>query len=112
MKNKTNRGNNKDLEKATDEVKNLGKSIRSAAKDYSVCHVSLYRYCKKENELELKLEGVKGKAVSWLSQWAASFQRIPGKGTNQLSPPGIKCLLWLVSEGGTILAIFCIKLDL
>ena len=37
---KTNRGNNKEnLEKAADAVKNLGKSIRSAAKDYSVCHV-------------------------------------------------------------------------
>ena len=45
---KTNRGNNKeDLEKAADAVKNLEKSIRSAAKDYSVCHVSLYRYCRK-----------------------------------------------------------------
>ena len=34
------RGNNKEnLEKAADAVKNLGKSIRSAAKDYSVCHV-------------------------------------------------------------------------
>ena len=36
----TNRGNNKeDLEKAADAVKNLGQSIRSAAKVYSVCHV-------------------------------------------------------------------------
>ena len=37
---KTNRGNNKEnLEKAADAVKNLGKSIRSAVKVYSVCHV-------------------------------------------------------------------------
>ena len=52
---KTNRGNNKeDLEKAADAVKNLGKSIRSAANDCSVCHVSLYRHCMEGNKLELK----------------------------------------------------------
>ena len=37
---KTNRGYSKEnLEKPADAVKNLGKSIRSAAKDYSVRHV-------------------------------------------------------------------------
>ena len=37
---KMNRGSNKeDLEKAENAVKNLGKSIRSTAIDYSVCHV-------------------------------------------------------------------------
>ena len=47
-KRKTDRGNNSDrLQEAAKDVWEYNKSVRSVARDFNVCHVTLYRYCKK-----------------------------------------------------------------
>ena len=47
-KRKTDRGNNSDrLQEAAKDVLEYNKSVRSVARDFNVCHVTLYRYCKK-----------------------------------------------------------------
>lgn len=42
------------LERASNDVKEQGKSIRSVAKQYGICHVTLYRFCKERKKLEEK----------------------------------------------------------
>ncbi len=54
-KRKTDRGMPLDiLKRASHEVKEQGKSIRSVAKVYGMCHVTLYRFCKERKKLEEK----------------------------------------------------------
>ena len=42
------------LESASNDVKMQGKSIRSVAKLYGICHIILYRLCKERKKLEEK----------------------------------------------------------
>ena len=52
-KRKTDRGNNSDrLQEAAKDVLEYNKSVRSVARDFNVCHVTLYRYCKKKKNAQ------------------------------------------------------------
>ena len=42
------------LKRASNEVKEQGKSVRSVAEVYGICHVTLYRFCKERKKLEVK----------------------------------------------------------
>ena len=48
---KTNRGVSAQVLKAASDEVRQGKTVRSVAKDYSICHVTLSRYCKKLQDL-------------------------------------------------------------
>uniref|UniRef100_A0A3P9CHQ9 HTH psq-type domain-containing protein n=1 Tax=Maylandia zebra TaxID=106582 RepID=A0A3P9CHQ9_9CICH len=40
------------LERASNDVRNQGKSTRSVAKLYGICHVTLHRFCKERKKVE------------------------------------------------------------
>ncbi len=42
------------MKRSSDDVKQLGKPVRSVAKLYGICRVNLYRFCKKRKMLEGK----------------------------------------------------------
>ena len=53
---RTDRGTSQEvMEAAASAVIDNNKSVRSAAKEFGICHVSLYRFCKKKRDnLNLK----------------------------------------------------------
>ena len=38
------------IERAAEIVKSEGRPVREVAREFEICHVSLYRYCKKQRD--------------------------------------------------------------